>query len=69
MTHTELIAQQAMQIAELRENYRILLIQIGRMKEGTLKPELVTVDTEALTWRIEAQPPAALALTKDDTNG
>lgn len=64
----EVIGRQAVEVADLRDNYRILLMQIERMRDGNLSPEQMVIDHAAQTWRIEPKPqPAASTREEPET--
>ena len=68
------LGRKQVELDALREQYQILLVQIQQIKDGNLKPNDITVDLGALSWRIDRkETPAAgppLALTPEvNTDG
>ena len=64
----ETIGRKTVEAEAIRDNYRILLMQIERMREGNLNPVHMVIDHAAQTWRIEVPKavPDALKLATEE---
>lgn len=66
-TYAAALGRKALELEQLNANYDELLMLLGRVASGEIKPENVRVDLKARSWAFDIPaPPAAETVAAED---